>query len=683
MNHGMRITKHITAFLFCCIILVLGAATFLEQAHGNDYAAAIVYHTPWFVALWAALAACTLIVILKKHLFKRPCIFLLHLSFVIILAGGLTTFLTGKTGTIHLREGMTERHFYNKSTKENEILPFDIRLDSFCIKYYNGTSAPSNFISHVTFVSDRDTTYANISMNNTFTYQGFRFYQTSFDKDMHGSVLSINKDTWGTGITYTGYLLLAIAMLWTLAARYGEFRKLLKHPALRKSILMLVCILWLSPVHARSIATINIEKAEAAARMQVIYNNRIVPFDTPARDFVQKIYGKPSYKGLNAEQAVYGWLLSPENWKDEAFILIKDQRLRQQLGIMGNYATFAQLFDANGTYKLTQFFYEENASESQNSKSIRELDEKAGLIMMLVNGSLITPLPEGTTPLSDAKINAELCYNRIPFCKILFMSNLTLGILAFCWLLYRCIRPSKTKHDYLRNTFFCLLTIACIFHFAGYVLRWYIGGRIPLGNGHETMLFMSGAIMLTAICIQKKFPFMLPFGFILSGFTLLVAYISQKNPQITPLMPVLQSPLLSIHVSIIMVSYALLAFMMFNGIFACHLILHNKGNRYDQPIEQLTVLNRLMLYPAVFFLGAGIFLGAIWANISWGSYWSWDPKEVWALITFMIYGAAFHRHLALFRRDLGFHAYLVFAFLAVLMTYFGVNYFLGGMHSYA
>jgi ABC-type transport system involved in cytochrome c biogenesis permease subunit len=138
-------------------------------------------------------------------------------------------------------------------------------------------------------------------------------------------------------------------------------------------------------------------------------------------------------------------------------------------------------------------------------------------------------------------------------------------------------------------------------------------------------------------------------------------------------------------VSVIMVAYALLAFILLNGLFALVLIVRNrKTHAHQEQIAQLTVLSRLMLYPAVFLLAVGIFLGALWANISWGRYWGWDPKEVWALITLLVYSVAFHsQSIALLRRPAYFHAYLVAAFLMVLMTYFGVNYFLGGMHSYA
>ena len=186
--------------------------------------------------------------------------------------------------------------------------------------------------------------------------------------------------------------------------------------------------------------------------------------------------------------------------------------------------------------------------------------------------------------------------------------------------------------------------------------------------------------MLIALCLQHRFSLMACFGFLLSGFTLLVASIGQMNPQITPLIPVLSSPLLSLHVSLIMMSYALLGFIMLNGIAA---IIYFRKNEEEQ-VERLTLLSRILLYPATLILALGIFIGAVWANISWGRYWAWDPKEVWALITLLIYGIAFHtQSIKVFRKPIFFHIFLIAAFTTVLMTYFGVNYFLGGMHSYA
>ena len=159
-------------------------------------------------------------------------------------------------------------------------------------------------------------------------------------------------------------------------------------------------------------------------------------------------------------------------------------------------------------------------------------------------------------------------------------------------------------------------------------------------------------------------------------FCLTGVLFGTDDPQITPLIPVLVSPWLSTHVSLIMMSYALFAFMMLNGILA--LCLRRSAD--VDAAQPIAALSRRFS----FWEPGDFFLGAVWANASWGRYWAWDPKEVWALITFMVYGAAFHaRSLRIFRSPLFFHIYMVAAFLTVLMTYFGVNYILGGMHSYA
>ena len=149
------------------------------------------------------------------------------------------------------------------------------------------------------------------------------------------------------------------------------------------------------------------------------------------------------------------------------------------------------------------------------------------------------------------------------------------------------------------------------------------------------------------------------------------------DPQMTHLMPVLNSPLLTLHVSVIMMAYALLSLTFISSLTA--LFMPRKR-------QEIHLLSQLMLFPALTFLGIGIFIGAIWANISWGTYWSWDPKETWALITFMIYAVPAHRTFSPLNphsSPLLYHLYMTLAFLAILMTYFGVNYLLGGMHAYA
>ena len=555
----MKLIKILFIWIFVGLVGLLGYATFVEQAHGPLFVAESIYHTWWFFALWACLAVLSVIIITQQKLWKRTAVFMLHISFLVILAGAAVTFITGNEGIVHLRKGIPDNEYIVNGTGQIKRLPFKkIELESFHIDYYPGTQAPQDFISQVNFYPEGGQKQtATISMNNIFQYQGYRFYQSSFDSDQQGTVLSVSYDPWGTPLTYFGYCMLAFSMFLVLFNRNEEFRRLLRNPVLRKSTLIFLAIFALTAnnLSARSIPTINEEKAEKLARMPIIYNDRVVE-------------------------------------------------------------------------------------------------------------------------VSESRISAEILYNNLPFAKILFMANLTMGLLTFLLMMM----PRRTTFYVLLRIATCLLWLSFLFLCFGYGLRWFIGGRIPLGNGYETMLFLALSIMAFTLLMHRRFTYLIPFGFLLSGFTLLVAWLGEMNPQITPLMPVLKSPLLSTHVSVIMMSYALLAFMVLNGIMA--LIQSHRGNH--QQVEQLTLLSRLMLYPAVFFLAAGIFLGAVWANVSWGKYWSWDPKEVWALITMMIYAVPFHHESQHFlRQPKWFHLYLILAFFTVLMTYFGVNYFLGGMHSYA
>ena len=303
---------------------------------------------------------------------------------------------------------------------------------------------------------------------------------------------------------------------------------------------------------------------------------------------------------------------------------------------------------------------------------------------------------------SKTRVNAERLYNAIPFATILFMVCLTMGFLTLGYFMLRLTRRGKSRlqnrHDesasqkqqtsykWVLHFSFAIMLLAFLALTLCLALRWVIRGTVPMGNGYETMLLMAWLIMLVSMLTCRWFSIVITFGFLLSGFFLLVAHISNMDPQITHLMPVLQSPLLSIHVSVIMTAYALLALTFLCGVVAVILRFMNRrqNDLLQEQLESLSVLSRLFLYPALTTLGLGIFIGAIWANISWGEYWSWDPKETWALITFMIYAVAAHRQsVPAMRRPMSYHVYMIFAFLSILMTYFGVNYLLGGMHSYA
>ncbi len=683
-----RNLKRLFVTIYICLVCLLAIATFLEQAYGTDFIEKYIYHAFWFCCVWGILAVAAIMASVGKRLRKFLPALLLHGSFLVILAGAMITFAGGRKGYVHLIVGNKVSSFVEQESRREIDLPFTLLLDSFRVEYYPGTEAPADYISHIRILrpgqgADSSSCSRTVSMNRILSEQGFRFYQSSFDEDKQGSWLTVNHDPWGIGITYVGYILLGISMIGILFSRKGEFRRLMNHPLLKKGgVLCLLLLAGNMQVQGRTLPVLNIRQADSLASEQVIYHDRVVPFNTPARDFVMKLTGRASYAGLTPEQVIGGWLLRPEVWRYEPMIYIKNRELCRLLNLKTSYASVTDLFDGQ-RYRLQDFWQggrETGRKMSPLEKAIVETDEKVGLILMLQKGTLIRPLPKdgSVKPLSLSKVRAELIYNRIPFSKCLFMFNLTVGLLAFFHLVYCGLRRSSERSALSRRInrlFVAVLYAAFLFQLLGYGLRWYVGGRIPLSNGYETMQFMALCTLLLACLFRRRFPFTVPFGFLLSGFALLVAHLGQMNPQITPLMPVLVSPWLSMHVSLIMMSYALFAFMMLNGILALCIRRHGK---------MLMLLSRLLLYPANFFLGAGIFMGAVWANVSWGRYWAWDPKEVWALITFLVYGMAFHlKSLPAFRRPLFFHIYMIAAFLTVLMTYFGVNYILGGMHSYA
>lgn len=677
--------KKFLILIYVVLTGVLMAATFIEHSRGTAFVERYIYHSVWFCCLWGILACFVVVAMARFNWLKRLPVVLLHSSFLIILGGAMLTFLFGEKGYIHLKKGVEVTTFVRESDKHEVSLPFALCLDSFNIKYYPGTEAPSDYVSAVTYVLHGHSVSANISMNRVLSVDGYRLYQSSYDDDGSGSWLSVNYDPMGIGVAYTGYVLLALASIGLLISKRESFRRLLQNPLLRKGGLLLMLLLVFGVSAHAELRVISLEEANTLCAKQVIYQDRIVPLNTLARDFVLKLTGKDAYRGLSPEQVLASWMVYTEDWAREPMIYVKNGNLRKMLNHpRGKFIALNELFDGD-KYKLQSMLSGEVCkNDSKLKNAILELDEKVGLILMLREGTLIKPLPEdgSVTPLSETAVKAELLYNKIPFSKLLFMINLTLGILSFGGLLYLGLRredaPVSNAVRVIKCGLVWLLLASCLFHWIGYVLRWYIGGRMPLGNGYETMLFLAGCMLALSCWLQRRFLFVLPFGFLLSGFTLLVAYLGEINPQITPLMPVLLSPWLSIHVSLIMIAYALYAYIFLNGILA--LCLRHR----PEQVERLMLFSKLMSYPATLFLGVGIFIGSVWANVSWGNYWSWDSKEVWALITFMIYGVAFHgASLPWMRKPMHYHIYMVLAFLSVLMTYVGVNFFLTGMHSYA
>lgn len=689
--------RRLPFILLVVMAVVLGVATLLEATWGTAWVHHHVYGAWWFVLVWAAIAMSSLWMIVRRRLWQRVSVMALHLSFLVILSGALITSLTSRKGSVHLREGLSASTFLAESG-DVVRLPYDLRFVRFDIICYPGTEAPADYRTVMQIVDKEKSEEVEVSMNRIHTRDGYRFYQASYDPDLQGSYLSVNYDPWGTPLTYFGYVVLALSMLAILVGRKGTFMTLLRHPLLRRglSIALLLVLGAAGPVMAGTavartsaspLPVLSRQQADSMSRVQVIYGNRVMPFNTLSRDVLQKVYGRPIYCDFTSEQVLGGWMMAFDVWRDVPMIRIKSDVLRRRLHC-DEYVSLSALYEGD-RYRL-QSLWEENVGREGADKlvkAIQETDEKVGLLLMLHNGTLYRELPhdDAEARLSESKVTAELLYNRIPFTKLLFMICLTLGILSFTLMVWQllCGRSDRLIVRMADRVSVIALWGVTVVHVIGYGLRWYVSGTIPMVNGYETMLFVALCILLLSVALYRRFVFILPFGLLLSGFALLVSWLGQMNPQITPLMPVLNSPWLSSHVSFIMMSYALFAFIAFDALLAL-VLLARRGQRSACQVQQLTLLSRLLLYPAVAFLSVGIFLGAVWANVSWGRYWGWDPKEVWALVTMLLYGLAFHREsLPWLRRPRVFHLYMLLCFLSVLMTYFGVNYLLGGMHSYA
>lgn len=752
--------KKIIFILYILVLVCMAAATIVEKSQGTDYAHAHYYGAWWFILIWAVLAALGAFYIIKRKV-KCASTLALHLSFIIILAGALLTHISAKRGMIHLRIGQPTDTYMAQDEEQGmkeEKLPFSLCLQKFEAKMHDGTNAVADYSSKFTVIDGDDKSEGEVSMNNIYSHRSYRLYQSSYDEDGKGSVLAINADPFGIPVTYTGYALLFISLVWMLFDPKGGYRKLLKSPLLKKGALMIALILSMANIqtlHAES-ATGNLqnavlpkETAEKFGELHILYNDRICPVQTFALDFCKKIYGARSYQGLTAEQVLSGWVFYGNTWANEPFIKIKSGEMKTAMNLP-DYASLNTFFNREmGGYTIGQYVQEYyNGQQDKFHQQAADIDGKIQIIMELREGISLKVLPytftknvkatkdhsfikAGTTtwfsPVdklpqavehqhalyirnvfsllngdvkagNTSRVNeffvkmkkyqevssgnslptatqykAERINNAFPFATILFMANLTLGFIALFYTIYRMTKKREIKA--LNIALPILLGVSFLALTFGLALRWIISGNIPMSNGYESMLTVAWFVMLISILMQLRIRIVMVFGFLISGFFLLVSHINQMDPAIGQMMPVLNSPLLSIHVSIIMMSYALLSLTFICGIMGICLRSHG---------EELQALSRIFLYPALTTMGFGIFIGAIWANVSWGNYWSWDSKETWALITFMIYAVVVHtQSLPVFRKPLVYHIYITLAFLSIAMTYFGVNYFLTGMHSYA
>ena len=741
----MKQIRHILSVLMIVLVAVLAAGTVIERQHGSDYALAHVYAAWWFVALWALVAIGMVVMLVRRKSWKRPVTCLLHLSILLILLGALLTMLTGQHGEMTLQPGVPNNEFSIEKHGESQQanLPFALTLDRFEVVTYPGTHSPMDFVSHLNIGDVSGASQcATISMNNILKHKNYRFYQSDYD-EQGNSVLSVAHDPWGIGVTYTGYVLLFIALLGLFLERDGQFRSLLR--TLSGKVAVFFVILTMGAVCSATAAgkprTLPKESANKMGEMYVLYKGRVCPLQTLAKDFTTKLCGNARYHGYSPEQVLSGWLFYFDDWKTEPMFKIKGDFVQEQLGIEGNYARLIDFIDATGDNKLSDPIKTLPMGDPKRKK-YSAADEKYQLITMLNNGKLLKLFPHADSlqsvnwysqsdnlPLdipddeylfirkhlslcqeyvvkgdfgaldevfvktklyqehhagdvlpSRSRYAAERLYNRLSAGKWLAMVNITLGLVCFALALV-CLGKGKPLYKPVRCFALVWMALLTLFLATLFVLRWIAGGHVPMAGSFDSMNLMALALCVITLCTARRYEMALPAGLLMTGFVLLVQMMGGANPPVTHLMPVLSSPLLSLHVTVIMVAYALLFFVMLNGISAVVVRITQPSNTIY--LDRLRDISMIMLYPAVALLAMGIFIGAIWASVSWGNYWSWDPKEVWALITLLIYAAPLHGALwKSFRKPMFFHVYGILAFLSVAITYFGVNLILGGIHAY-
>jgi cytochrome c-type biogenesis protein CcsB len=640
-------------------------------------------------------------------------------------------------------------------------LPFSIRLDDFLIERYPGSNSPSGFKSRVTLVdSDHHAEYQyDIYMNHILKHRGFRFYQSSYDNDELGTVLSVNHDPTGMYTTYTGYGLLFLFIILSIFNRKSSFRIIRPgywNSRYRKPVAALVVLLAMSLAPARGQHLV-IEKDDADRFGEVLAQDqkgRTKPLYTISSDILRKVAREKSFDGLSPMQVLLGCSLDFYHWQNVPLIKVSNDELRQVLKLKGEMAAFSDIvtFGDGGGYKLTALIetaYSKAESErSKFDKEVIKVDERVNICYMMSRGDFlrIFPLRDGTdhwgmatdavrhdvssedslfvlsvVPMwvqtvtevggtgpdpeefllavnqyqrthagyelpSATKVRAELFYYRANIFEKLFPWYATVGLVMIFTIITFIIR-GRGESGLLLKVLAVLIAAGFLFHTLGLGIRWYISGYAPMSNGYESMLYLSWVIVLVGLIFSRKSLLTLAATSLLAGLTLMVAHLSFMDPEITSLVPVLRSYWLTLHVSVIVGSYGFLGLGAILGMIVLIMMLFvASGNqeRISAVIDELTVINYRLVTLGLYFLTIGTFLGAIWANESWGRYWGWDPKETWSLITIIVYTLVTHSRMIPGMKDTyTFNLLSLLAFSSVLMTYFGVNYYLSGLHSYA
>ncbi len=652
-------------------------------------------------------------------------------------------------------------------------LPFSLKLRDFILDKYPGTNSASSYASEVTLIDPEKNINREqrIYMNNILDHRGYRFFQSSFDQDELGTVLSVNHDFWGTWISYIGYICLTLGLIVMLFTKNSRFMKLsarLKemrvadHTGTASSIILLLFFLLPGKTMAADqqgnpVHILPAEHAEIFGKILVQdQKGRIKPMNTMSSEVLRKISRRESLFGLNADQVILGMTLFPEEWTAQPVIKIGTQEeIQKLLSVAGDYASFNDFFTEGGQYlirdQVRRAYSLQPIDRSMFDKDIMKIDERVNILNMVFSGSMARIYPVAGHPedlwytasdvfrgnqevpvadfvkeffqnyafavqaafetnnwaeakaqlemldgyqqetggdilISKTKVNMEILLNKM---NVFSRLSKTYGLLGLIFLILFFSKAFKPSMNIKRPTQIAFYILAACFaaHTFGLAIRWYVSGRAPWSNGYESMIYIGFTTVLAGLLFSRKSLGGLTATSILASTILMVAGLSWLDPEITPLVPVLKSYWLTIHVSLEAGSYGFLLLGAIIGLLNLALMIFlTKANeeRIFRTVKEMTYISEMTLIGGLIMVSIGTYLGGVWANESWGRYWGWDAKETWALVTTLVYAFILHmRFIPGLRGPFAFSVASLFGFATVMMTYLGVNYYLSGLHSYA
>lgn len=669
----------------------------------------------------------------------------------------------GLPGTPTLKQFDQVRMNVSYGAKEIEV-PFSVYLNDFILEKYPGTNSASSYASEVTVRDPAENVNMDyrIYMNNILDYDGYRFFQSSFDRDEKGTYLSVNSDWWGTIISYIGYALLTLGMILTLFSKNTRFYSLIqKTKKIRaKHLSIFIFLLGSQLMFSQSEQHIKSAVAEthAQAFSEVVvqdFKGRMKPAHTLSRELLRKIARKESWDGLNADQVMLSMFVNKQDWYTVPLVKLgKHQDVQKLLGVSSDFASYKDFFDSEGAYKLRdevrRVYALDPIDRGVYAKELMKIDERLNILSMVFSGSLLKIIPRKNDPSntwegysthqqndghnhstvasnffnsygsalkkatsdqnynhaghlldelkqyqrtagaavmpSEGKIQAEIFLNNFNIFTRLAMAYMLLAIVLLICLFASVFKPNlrlRKIHMFL----LALIVIGFTLHTLGLGIRWYVSGRAPWSNGYESMIYIAWTTTLAGVLFTRKSFGGLAATMVLAGTILFVSTLSFLDPEITPLVPVLKSYWLTIHVSLEAGSYGFLMLGAIIGLINLILLIFiTEANklRLKRIVQEMSYISELTLIGGLFMVSVGTYLGGVWANESWGRYWGWDAKETWALVTILVY--AFILHMRLIPKLRGLYAYnlaTIFGLASVIMTYYGVNYYLSGLHSYA